>query len=621
MEKEDIEQQNEFNNNIKEINSKIEDKFNKIKNTHDENEKSILLKELIQENNTKEEYILFYLLFIQPKLDKIEFQKIINENEICISDNNYKKYFQEKYPREKNSRDKIIELISLIKNGILTKTNDKINFIERLCILLSSEKKNLDFICKKEITWDNEELYLHNIYISFLESINTTVMKHRIKSSNEQEFYEGTLFTSFLPNLKKFLNLVDVNFNKKFNNLELKNIDEKLLFEQYILFLSSYNFNDMEKNIKDIWNETFVPLNKIQKQDIFLKNTKEVVDEFKSFNFNEELNQIEIKDSIINQSLVINNIDNYAFVPLINEMNSISDLNTIDFKKYKYIKPTKYKEELFVCIKRPFWKELVINILNSKAYIDIRKSLYSDFDKQINYFSDRLFISKIIDEVIFFLYKAPFNGITLKNSFRIYESGSITFRINKSISLIIFYGSLIIVNIHEIGGHLNAKLHNFYNWNKKFKSSPIINHDEQDKYSNYGNKRGKESGEKVEIGLFGQVVKYLTIKQALFILNINNYKNSASIFKENFSNCNKKDLKELLSDSILKNLLLDLDINISEILCLNEELLNQSYSIKETEYNSFPLKEMRHPKTFYSNNNLLKQINDFFPFLIKNSSK
>lgn len=618
MEKKDIEEENEFDNNIEEVNSKIEDKFNTIKNTHNENEKSILLKELVQENNTKEEYILYYLLFIQKKIDIIEFQKIINENEICISDYKYKEYFQEKYPRTKNSRYKIIELISLLKNEILTKTIEKINFISKLCILLTSEK-NLEFISKKEITWDNEELYLHNIYILLLESINKIVIGHRINCSNEEEFYKGNLFTSFLPNLQKFLKLVDDNFIKKFNNLELKNIDEKLLFEQYILFLSSYNFNHIEKNSYDIWNETFVPLNKSQKKDIFIKYTKDVVDKFKSFNFNEELNQIEIKDSIINKSLVINNIDNYALVPLINEINSILDLNEIDFKKYKYIKPTKYKEALFVCIKRPFWKELVIAILNSKAYINVRKNLYSG--SQINYFSDRLFISKIIDEVIFFLYKAPFYGLTIKNTFRIYESAAYTFKVNKSVSLIIYYGSLIIINIHEIGGHLNVKLQNFYNWNKKFKDSPIIDHDEKDKYSNYGKARGKESGEYIEIGLFGKVVKNLTLKEALYILNINNYKNSASVFKEKFSNCNEKELIDLLNDKCLENLLLNLDVDMSEILNLNKKLLNQSFSIKEIESTSFPLKELRHPKTFYSNNNILKQIYDVFPFLIKNSSK
>ena len=126
---------------------------------------------------------------------------------------------------------------------------------------------------------------------------------------------------------------------------------------------------------------------------------------------------------------------------------------------------------------------------------------------------------------------------------------------------------------------------------------------------------------RLEIRLFREVVNNLTLKQALFILNINNYKNSATFFKENFSYCNKKELKELLSDSCLTKLLLDLEINISEILNLNKEQLNQSYSIKEVESNSFPLKEFRHPENFYSDNYILKQICDIFPFLTKNSTK
>lgn len=76
-----------------------------------------------------------------------------------------------------------------------------------------------------------------------------------------------------------------------------------------------------------------------------------------------------------------------------------------------------------------------------------------------------------------------------------------------------------------------------------------------------------------------------------------------------------------MSDNCLTKLLLDLDINISEILNLNKGKLNQSFSIKEIESNSFPLKELRHPEIFYSNNNILEQIYDVFPFLTKNSSK
>ena len=337
MEKKEFEVEKEINNNIREVNSKIEDKFNEIKKSIDENEKSDLLKELIQENNTKEEYILFYLLFFQKKFNKTEFQEILNKNEICISDYNYKKYFQQNYPRTKNSRDKII---ALIKDKDLIKIDDKLNFITKLFSLLNSEK-NKDFISKKEITWENEELYLYNIYIFLLESIIKIIESHRMQCSNDEEFYKGNLFASFLPNLKKFLKFVDNNFNKKFNNLEFKDMDEKFLFEQYILFLSSYNFNHIEKSLFDIWNETFIPLSQNQKKEIFLKYTKNVVDEYKSFILNEELNLIEIKDSIINQSLVINNLDNYAFAPLINEINSLLDLNEIDLKKYKYIKPTK----------------------------------------------------------------------------------------------------------------------------------------------------------------------------------------------------------------------------------------------------------------------------------------
>jgi len=131
MEKKRIEEEKEIKNNIEEVNTKIEDKFNVIKNSCAKNEKSDLLKKLIQENNTKEEYILSYLLFFQNKFNKTEFQEILNKNEFCISDYNYKKYFQQISPRIKNSTDKIIDLISLIKDKDLIKIDDKVNFITK----------------------------------------------------------------------------------------------------------------------------------------------------------------------------------------------------------------------------------------------------------------------------------------------------------------------------------------------------------------------------------------------------------------------------------------------------------------------------------------------------------
>ena len=66
------------------------------------------------------------------------------------------------------------------------------------------------------------------------------------------------------------------------------------------------------------------------------------------------------------------------------------------------MKPDKYKNNLFVCIKRGIWKILLINIFNSKLFNDIRNNIYKE--TQINIFAIDSIISDIIDNIQFFSY-------------------------------------------------------------------------------------------------------------------------------------------------------------------------------------------------------------------------
>ena len=91
--------------------------------------------------------------------------------------------------------------------------------------------------------------------------------------------------------------------------------------------------------------------------------------------------------------------------------------------------------------------------------------------------------------------------------------------------------------------------------------SPDIEENEKLKYGFFGKLRNKESGERLEIKLFGRVINEITIKEALYILNINNYAQNIEDFKKNFANCNNININNLIDNS-LENFLASLNINI-----------------------------------------------------------
>ena len=92
----------------------------------------------------------------------------------------------------------------------------------------------------------------------------------------------------------------------------------------------------------------------------------------------------------------------------------------------------------------------------------------------------------------------------------------------------------LITNKHEILGNLNIsyQIYSSNNKNKKIYKSPEIS---KEFSSCYAKERGeKESGENIEVKLFGRVITYLTLKEALFILDLTNYlTNDYNSFRKN----------------------------------------------------------------------------------------
>ena len=563
-----------------------------------------LLNFFIQDKTfTLNNYVAFIYYLLEEE-EKIGF----NSNKMVKWENNEELYLYSLYNNLLNSMFGIISFY-INDKSVLEKLskNEEYKNIDKLLQKLKEEeekeKEEEEKIKKEEKKEKNkreeknkmnerkireERKIKRNEYIKFLKSCKESLILR-----------EGKMYDEYLINMVMFLFSIKDNFNQRFNDIQFNNLDDKIIFEHFINFISSYLFDGNDGDYICLWNEIFIPLKKEQKYQIIKSCNNKIYNKKIQLEYYEkpgEGEKIIINNTYTKSVKIIDNCDKYSFEYLIN-------LIIRDYKEYKLdwylnssLKPDKYNTDLFVCKKGNFWKELLKNIFNSKAFNDIKTSFYNC--KQIDFFAIDSVISTILDDIQFFLFKSIFYGKTIKDSLRIYEYGIYDIEIrNKSIALLIFYGFHIVVNIHEIAGHFYARFQLFYSQNNAFES-PKIEEKEQYLYSSYGINGGSESGEKVEIALFGSVIKSLTIKEALFILNINNYNQKVETFKENFKKCNDIEVKNLI-DASLEQLLNDLGINPSELVNEQSININKRYLKKDNTKGNYLLDCQRHPIDFY----------------------
>ena len=444
--------------------------------------------------------IIYYAEKKLVELNKLSKENYINEvkkNHICISDVKYNEYFKE-IERE-NSKQKILSFIKLIKDCSIKNDKEKTDLVEIL-FHIHSKIDSIGFNNKKKVTWDNKELYLYCLYEFLIYSVThlliyynnekvklsnkilnneeykkiCNLLEKEIQNQNQNDKINNTKkinnlkirkitiilnheeFFLYLKNMKVFLNGVDKNFNKRFKNFELDNIDDQMLFENYIHFLATYKFD--KYYYISFWNSTFVPLSLKEKKEII--NVKHII----KYELLEDGKKLKLSED--NKYDIIET-DKYDLENLIYYSKYESNIESIKWTINKYLKPIYYNEELFVYKTKEHWKKLLIDIFQSKAYTEVRNSLFNK--SQIDFFMVDDIISEIIDNIKFFIYNIKFFYNTNKLTNTIYEYGNYNIEIkNKSIALLIFYGFHIIINIHEIGGNLNARYQYFFSLNDNF---------------------------------------------------------------------------------------------------------------------------------------------------------
>ena len=622
-----------------------------IQNTSDLEKQKDLYMKILNIDNTNETYVVNYLL-CQKKLGALNkkseenYMNEVKKYHICISCEKYNEHFKE-IDRE-NSKQKILSFIKFIKDCSINNEKEKTDLVG-FFFLIHMKIESIGFNNKKKVTWDNKELYLYCLYEFLIfsvthlliyynkidltpEILNNEEYKkicHELDSEIEKQKQNKEIdnlikiqslkirkiifllnhanFFKYIKNMKKFLNDVDKNFNQRFKNLELDNKDDQTLFEDYIHFLATYKFDNFD--YVSLWNSTFVPLSLEEKKKIINVNFKI------KFELSEDGKKLKISDEDNSDNSDFIEADKYDLEDLIYFSKNKSDIKSFKWTINKYIKPIYYEEELFVCKTKEYWKQLLIDIFQSNAYTEVRNSLFNQ--SQIDFFMVNSIISEIIDNIKFFIYNTLFFGETNNMTNTIYEYGNYNVEIkNKSISLLIFYGFHIIINLHEIGGHLNIKYQYYIFLKDEYCSPKIDKNSNENYYTKFAKEREKESGETIEIGLFGKVKSELTIKEALFILNKDNYALNAKEFKKKFTACNSESLDNLINEN-LKTFLLNLGINPEDL----DKNDNTSYSYpinrKTNETVVYRENKLRHPISFYYDNPELR--NDFiknYSFLI-----
>ena len=192
-------QLHDYEKKIEEIEAKIE----KYKNDIDQKMK--LYKDILDLDNTKEKYVLNYLLSVK-EIDengggnKIKFSTELEKYKICISDEKYNLYFSKK--QRKNARKKFLDFFAEIKKFCPEDKSSKGDII-RYFQNISLENNKIDFHNNKKVTWENEELYLNCLYNSMISSIISLIIYYQKKMECDKNLLNDKEYIYWNELLKK----------------------------------------------------------------------------------------------------------------------------------------------------------------------------------------------------------------------------------------------------------------------------------------------------------------------------------------------------------------------------------------------------------------------------------
>ena len=548
--------------------------YEESQNIDNENEKYFKLKEAISYNNTNEK-ILKELLTIEKNINFEEYNKNISLYYYHISPETYQSI------TGKNKNDSSVELLKEIFNKLKGfQIKDK-NYNEQ-CLekdeiykyfysnikIKPTLKANSIFTLKSNLELTLNEL-LNSLFISFNKKIDSLLiiindknytLEQKLKSiclirdyeiinlllkdvkvdENIVLLYNSNFFTNILGCVGDYLLKLDETINQclKFENIET---------DFYILL-----FIILE--IKLVISNESKPVytNKIKNYLDKYKNKNDLDSNNKSINYNNSLN---IKD-----------IYKYDRNEIKNEIENGAKFEEFDeIRLYKFVKLEYYNSNNIIRHMMPFIEKFNEKISKSKT---IQTALYEIYPELKGYklfeseFTPKLF-KKALENSYFFPFHVESSSVTFDDSTMIIffipnktkiEENKLGMDLNRTLYLIGNLSVFLYVELQEVLGHY-----------LKIILSKILNYDYESLREH--NSSDNEAGMCIELLLFGERISTFSVKQLLYLLDVNNYNKELKKFTEDFKDI---DSKFFAPSDELKYMLKEIDIDL-DIYSVNTE--------------------------------------------------
>ena len=618
-----------------------------INNTNDKEKKLKLYKDILKIDNTDRQTVYEYLILIKQMTEgTFKNEEPLKEIITYIHHFPLEQYNKEfiGFNEKKNSS---IEKILLILNKILSKEWIKSTLEERedaiKFFLKAIEDDKFELKNTSPITWENDELYIFNLYLVLitqihlkmeyyisLDNINEMELKSeniikydklikkyedelKVKNCSEKsidnskkliekykllkEYYlliEGNFFKKYLSKFSIFLQEIKDTYLKKLSTIKFVNEEDKNIFEYFMLFISYYNFESISRDICSVWKCSFDnSYNEINMKLVEYYKQKYPLMEI----IIENNNKLILKIKYIND-IIIENYNDYELDSLLDDI--YKNLNFNEIKAIKYVKIPKLNNHLYIKKIYKNWRAFNLSIFNSKTIKSLYKTL---FKEQYSFIEGEKELDIILKNITFYSFDTDFSAITDRKALKIYEYSNYEnlveiydkYLLNEDVLKVIFLAFNLIINFHEILGHLNIKyqIYKYGQEKKEYYNSPKVNKNLSSDYAK--GRDDRESGEDIEIKLFGRVILDLSLKEALFILNLTNYLvNDYNSFKNKFIKCDneKINIDESFSDLLYKSF----NINTNKILFAENKRYSFDDLIKKSINNRklYPMKR-KHP--------------------------
>ena len=205
------------------------------------------------------------------------------------------------------------------------------------------------------------------------------------------------------------------------------------------------------------------------------------------------------------------------------------------------------------------WISFNICIFNSPVIKSLYKALYG---KQNDNILDESELTNILENICYYTFETHFKGLTMKKTKKLYEYVPLIEDNTEDSPKLIYLAFCLNINQREIIGNYNIGYQAYsQNKNKQKKSTEYTKESDD-----------VELGENIEIKLYGRVINSLTLKGALFILNLSNYNTDYETFRQKFEKCND-------NNSIIDDTLRDILINVFKIEPNNLHTKNFRYNL------------------------------------------